>query len=92
MNLPIHFSKKFKASEKDVHNAVEEIEKNFIIYQNNIHTTRLACTLFERYKFSFYDSLIIAAATETGCDTLYSEDMKDQQILGTLKIVNPLLF
>ena len=42
-----------------------------------------------RYGFSFYDSLIVAAALEAGCTTLYSEDMQDgQQILG-LTIRNP---
>jgi predicted nucleic acid-binding protein len=30
----------------------------------------------ERYGFSHYDSLIIAAALEAGCATLYSEDLQ----------------
>jgi len=44
----------------------------------------------ERYKFSFYDSLIIAAALNSQCQTLLSEDMQDGQIIdGRLRIVNP---
>lgn len=40
-------------------------------------------------RYSFYDSLIIAAAIQGGCDLLYSEDLQDgQEIHGTM-IVNP---
>ena len=42
-----------------------------------------------RYQFSFYDSLIISAALEAGCKTLYSEDLQHGQIIGQLTIVNP---
>lgn len=43
----------------------------------------------ERYKYGFYDSLIIAAALEAGCTRLLSEDMQDGQRIETLTIVNP---
>ena len=40
--------------------------------------------------FSFWDSLIIKAALETGCDTIYTEDMQHGQVIeGRLTIVNP---
>ena len=42
-----------------------------------------------RYGFSFYDSLIVAAALEAGCTTLYSEDMQDGQQIQGLTIRNP---
>ena len=42
-----------------------------------------------RYRFSFYDSLIIAAALEAGCTCLYSEDMQDGQQIQGLTIQNP---
>lgn len=42
-----------------------------------------------RYRYSFYDSLIIAAAVAAGCETLYSEDMQDGQRLEGLVITNP---
>lgn len=42
-----------------------------------------------RYRYGFYDSLIIAAALNAGCTRLYSEDLQhDQQIEG-LTIENP---
>ena len=43
----------------------------------------------DRYHYSFYDSLIIAAALEAGCARLLSEDMQDGQRIDSLTIVNP---
>ena len=42
-----------------------------------------------RYRYSFYDSLIIAAALEAGCTRLYSEDMQHGQKIERLTIQNP---
>lgn len=42
-----------------------------------------------RYKYRFYDCLIIAAALELGCRTLYSEDMHRGQQIEGLTIKNP---
>ena len=44
-----------------------------------------------RYRYSFYDSLIIAAALEADCKTLYSEDMQHGQHIEQLIIENPFL-
>lgn len=45
-----------------------------------------------RYHYSYWDSLIIASALETGCNLLYSEDMQTGQIIeDCLRIENPLL-
>jgi predicted nucleic acid-binding protein len=33
--------------------------------------------------------LILAAALEAGCDTLYTEDMQAGQNIGSLRILNP---
>jgi predicted nucleic acid-binding protein len=45
--------------------------------------------LAERYSLSFYDSMIVAAALEAGCDTLLSEDMQSGLKIGSLMIINP---
>lgn len=42
-----------------------------------------------RYRYSFYDSLIIAAALDAGCDRLYSEDLQGGQRIEGLAVVNP---
>jgi predicted nucleic acid-binding protein len=48
-----------------------------------------ARALAEEHLLSFYDALIIAAAIEAGCDTLYSEDLQHGRSIGGLAIVNP---
>ena len=51
---------------------------------------RESLRLSDRYQFAFYDALIVAAALETGCDTLYSEDMHAGLVIdGRLTITNP---
>jgi len=42
-----------------------------------------------RYRYGFYDALIIAAALEGGCTRLYSEDLHDGQQIEGLTIENP---
>jgi len=60
------------------------------VHINIQSTVLLACDIAKRYSYSYYDSLIISAALEANCDTLYSEDMQNGQIIeNTLKIVNP---
>ena len=44
-----------------------------------------------RYRYSFHDSMIIAAALELGCRTLYSEDLQHGQRIEGLTIENPFL-
>ena len=43
----------------------------------------------ERYKLSWWDALIVAAAQRAGCRTLLSEDFKAGQQFGDLTVVNP---
>ncbi len=44
-----------------------------------------------RWRFSFYDSLIVAAALDTGCRQLLSEDLQHGQRIETLTVHNPFL-
>jgi predicted nucleic acid-binding protein len=48
-----------------------------------------ASELEEKYGYTFWDSLIIAAAQNTNAEILYSEDMQDGQQLDNLRIINP---
>jgi predicted nucleic acid-binding protein len=43
----------------------------------------------ERWKYGFYDSLIVAAALEAGCKRLLSEDLQHGQRIEGLRIENP---
>ena len=48
-----------------------------------------ALSVRDRWRFAFYDSLIVAAALEAGCEVLYSEDLQHAQRVEALTIVNP---
>lgn len=51
----------------------------------------VAVSLARDHGLSIYDALIVAAALEAGCDTLFSEDLQHQRSFGPLRIVNPFL-
>jgi len=48
-----------------------------------------ALDIHVRYRFSFYDALIIASALAAGCTRLYSEDLQHGQQIEGLTIANP---
>jgi predicted nucleic acid-binding protein len=49
-----------------------------------------ALDIVERYKFSLFDSVIVASALRAGCRTLYTEDLQHRQVVDRrLTIVNP---
>ncbi|MFA6923296.1 MAG: PIN domain-containing protein [Bacteroidales bacterium] len=82
--------KNFHADDIDVNFALAEIERLFYIHPNSINTVRKANNIKHKHKFSFYDSLIVAAALECNCKILYSEDLQHKQIIeNSLTIINP---
>ena len=50
---------------------------------------RRSLDIQERYRFGYYDALIVAAALEAGCKRLLSEDLQHGQKIETLRIENP---
>jgi predicted nucleic acid-binding protein len=48
-----------------------------------------AIAIQAKNKFTFSDSMIVAAATTENCETLYSEDLPDGQLLDGVRIKNP---
>lgn len=55
-----------------------------------VQTHQVGRALAERYQFSVYDAMIVAAALIAGRTTLWSEDMHDGLLVeDQLRIVNP---
>ena len=52
-------------------------------------THRMAVDLARDHVISFYDALIVAAAIEADCDSLYSEDLQNGRRFGDCVVVNP---
>ena len=48
-----------------------------------------ALRIMGRYRFSWYDSIILASALEASCEALYSEDFQHGRVIEGLKIENP---
>jgi predicted nucleic acid-binding protein len=44
-----------------------------------------------KYRLSFYDSLIVAAAVGAGCTRLLTEDLQHGQIIEGVRVENPFL-
>ncbi len=55
----------------------------------SVELYRKALGIQDRWRSSFYDSLLIAAALEGSCDRLLSEDLQDGQRIEGLTIENP---
>jgi predicted nucleic acid-binding protein len=80
INLP------FKYVKKEV-----EFLKTIQIVEINYSMILEALDLKHRYKYSFWDSLIIVSAQRSGCEILISEDFNQGQKIGSLIIKNPFI-
>lgn len=83
-------AKKFHQPFPAIRQAIEQIVTVVEVHAVGIDDVRRALSLAERYRYSYYDSLILATAISLGCTTLYTEDMQHgQSIDKTLTIINP---
>ncbi|OHD55503.1 MAG: hypothetical protein A2Y33_11885 [Spirochaetes bacterium GWF1_51_8] len=82
---------KFKRPAEDIRLALKDFYNNFEIVELNTEITEKALSIFQSYRFSFYDSIIISAALTSKCGVLYSEDLQHGIKIGNLTITNPFL-
>lgn len=83
------FTKKYPLPTQDIREILHSISMTSKIVAVSVETVASALNVHERYGFSYYDSLIVTSALESGCDCLLSEDLSDGQLInGKLKIVN----
>jgi predicted nucleic acid-binding protein len=52
---------------------------------------KAAIVISERYKISYWDGAILAAAEALGAGVLYSEDLNHGQVYGSVLVTNPFL-
>ena len=60
-------------------------------WQLDQQTVETAWAVEARYKLSYWDSLIVAAAQHQGCDLLLTEALQHDQRIDKLRVVNPFL-
>jgi predicted nucleic acid-binding protein len=52
---------------------------------------KIAAELSQRFRISYWDAAIVAAAEQLGADILYTEDLNHGQVYGTVRVENPFL-
>ena len=50
---------------------------------------RAGVSISERYRLSYWDGAILAAARALVCDAVYSEDLSSEQDYDGLRVINP---
>ncbi len=77
---------------RDIKEILDTIRAVCTVEPLTVTTHDRGMEICERYKFSFYDSVMIAAALIAGSKVLYSEDMQHGQVIDRqLRVVNPFL-
>ena len=83
---------KFGCDIPSIRVAIDDFRGQFELVPIQFSTIDKAMFLIEKYRFSYWDSMIVASALENGCTVLYSEDLQHlQKIEEKLTIVNPFL-
>jgi predicted nucleic acid-binding protein len=83
-------NKKFKLEYSAIAKVLNEILTSFQVITVQPDTIKQALNIAQIYRYSYYDSLIIAAALEQSCTILFSEDMQhEQSIEHHTLILNP---
>jgi predicted nucleic acid-binding protein len=60
------------------------------VIPNTVDLCAQGITEMERWRVSFWDALILAAARKAGAATLWSEDFNPGQDYGGIRVINPL--
>lgn len=82
--------RKFGMPLTEVREVLQSVTRACAVRPLTVVTHQRGLQVVERYGFSLYDLLIVAAALESGCRTLYTEDLQHgQRIEKTLVVRNP---
>jgi len=81
--------KKLKMPITEVKQVISAINDRCMVSVITHEAVQKALDLKEIYGYSYYDSLILAAAVLSDCDYIFSEDLQDGQIVeNKIEIVN----
>ena len=73
-----------------IREAIQAIIEDSIVIPLDIALVWQTWMIKDKYIFSYWDSMITAAALKSGCNILYSEDLQHEQLMeDQLKIINP---
>ena len=82
--------RKIKISNTELDEFLDLFTSTFQVRSLDMDTFETGLMVSRRYGYQHYDSMIISAALQAGCERLYSEDMQHRQVIDKrLQIVNP---
>jgi predicted nucleic acid-binding protein len=67
---------------------LERLEKLPFV-DTDIHLVKAAALICERYRISYWDACVLAAADRLGAPILYTEDLNHGQSYGAVRVENP---
>ena len=86
------FSRKFNIESAKIKEFINDILDIADICIITLQTTFESLDIQEKYKYSFFDSLILATCFNNDCNIVYSEDLQhNQKIDNKLLIINPFI-
>jgi predicted nucleic acid-binding protein len=86
----VNLLRKASVPEEIVRQLVAAFYEKYAVTDLDRSTLLMASELREKYRLSFWDSMIVASALRADCETLYTEDMQDGlEVEGRLTVVNP---
>jgi predicted nucleic acid-binding protein len=82
--------RKLKMPLNEVREILDTIRAVCAVEPLTIETHDRGLAVCERYRFSLYDSMLVAAALISGATILYSEDLQHGQVIDNqLRVTNP---
>lgn len=82
--------KKLKFTESEALELIQDFYDGCAVIESSQALSLQAAELRTQYRFSFWDSLIVAAAVQSEVSILYPEDMQNGlSVNNQLKIINP---
>jgi predicted nucleic acid-binding protein len=82
--------RKLKIPLNEVREILDTIRAVCAVEPITVETHDRGLAVFERYRFSLYDSMLVATALISGAKILYSEDLQHGQIIDNqLRVTNP---
>ncbi|MBD2860120.1 PIN domain-containing protein [Spongiibacter sp. KMU-158] len=83
-------TRKLGLTQQESADVLNAVRRSCNVIPLTLETHDLGVDLIDRYGFSIYDAMIVAAALTSGAKTLYSEDMQNGLLVDNcLRIVNP---
>ena len=73
----------------DARRYLEAVLKPMLAVHSSVELFQDALDICSRYQLSWYDSLIVAAASEASCSVLYTEDLQHGAKINGVRIENP---